>query len=79
MSTRSPLSARDRVPTRSPLSAHGALYGVVRLAGPRLPVVSFLARLPAALCPTGTLLMATVLGDVGRGGVRPWRCRRSCR
>ncbi|MBD0692976.1 hypothetical protein BG452_11975 [Streptomyces sp. CBMA123] len=45
------------------------MHGVVRPAGPRLPVVSFLARLPAALCPTGTLLMVTALGGVGRAGV----------
>ncbi|MFI9366210.1 MFS transporter [Kitasatospora sp. NPDC053057] len=51
------------------MPARSAAHGVVRLAGPRLPVVSFLARLPAALCPTGTLLMVTALGGVGRGGV----------
>ncbi|GAA1953342.1 MFS transporter [Kitasatospora viridis] len=51
------------------MSARSALHGVVRLAGPRLPVVSFLARLPAALCPTGTLLMVTAFGGVARGGI----------
>ncbi|MFD9688850.1 MFS transporter [Kitasatospora sp. NPDC059088] len=51
------------------MSARTAVQGVVRLAGPRLPLVSFLARLPAALCPTGTLLMVTALDGVGRGGV----------
>ncbi|MEU4115482.1 MFS transporter [Kitasatospora sp. NPDC028055] len=51
------------------MSARSAVHGVVRLAGPRLPLVSFLARLPAALCPTGTLLMVTALDGVGRGGV----------
>ncbi|MFJ9776766.1 MFS transporter [Kitasatospora sp. NPDC101157] len=54
---------------RRPARARGGVDAIVRLAGPRLPVVSFLARLPAALCPTGTLLMVTALAGVGRGGV----------
>ncbi|MEV7599038.1 MFS transporter [Kitasatospora sp. NPDC089797] len=57
------------VSTAAPGTAPGTLHGIVRLAGPRLPVVSFLARLPAALCPTGTLLMVTALDGVGRGGL----------
>ncbi|MFE9427564.1 MFS transporter [Kitasatospora sp. NPDC006697] len=51
------------------MSASTARNGVVRLAGPRLPAVSLLARLPAALCPTGTLLMVTALGGVARAGL----------
>lgn len=39
------------------------------LAGVGLPVISFLARLPAALCPIGTLVMLTELAGVGRAGV----------
>ncbi|MEU5209840.1 hypothetical protein [Streptomyces sp. NPDC020742] len=42
---------------------------VFSLAGPGLPVISFLARLPAALCPIGTLLMLTELDGIGRAGV----------
>lgn len=42
---------------------------VFSVAGAWLPVVSFLARLPAALCPIGTLLMLTELVGIGRAGV----------
>ncbi|MFE0459495.1 MFS transporter [Kitasatospora sp. NPDC058965] len=51
------------------MPVRSAVQGVVRLAGRRLPLVSFLARLPAALCPTGTLLMVTQFGGVARGGI----------
>ncbi|WP_370147935.1 MFS transporter [Streptacidiphilus sp. EB129] len=39
------------------------------LAGLRLPVVSFLARLPAAVCPTGTLLLVTTRSGIGAAGI----------
>ncbi|MEE4422076.1 MFS transporter [Streptomyces bugieae] len=42
---------------------------VVEIAGVGLPVLSFLARLPAALCPIGTLLMLTEVDGIGRAGV----------
>jgi MFS family permease len=42
---------------------------VFAVAGPALPAVSFLARLPAAICPTATLLMLTRLDGIGRAGV----------
>ena len=37
--------------------------------GSRLPAVSFLARLPAALCPTGTLLVVTARSGIGTAGL----------
>ncbi|MFI9505317.1 MFS transporter [Nocardia sp. NPDC052566] len=39
------------------------------LASARLLGISFLARLPAALCPTGTLILVTDLEGIGRAGV----------
>ncbi|MFG2287493.1 MFS transporter [Streptomyces sp. NPDC048595] len=42
---------------------------VFSVAGAWLPVLSFLARLPAALCPIGTLMMLTELADIARAGV----------
>lgn len=42
---------------------------VFAVAGPALPAISFLARLPAAICPTGALLMLTQLDGIGRGGL----------
>jgi MFS family permease len=51
------------------VSALDGFRSVFSLAGPRLPVVSFLARLPAALCPTGTLLMVTALSGIGDAGI----------
>ncbi|MEU9118987.1 MFS transporter [Streptomyces sp. NPDC048506] len=45
------------------------LRSVFAVAGVGLPVLSFLARLPAALCPIGTLLMLTELDGIGRAGV----------
>ena len=37
--------------------------------GRRLPAVSFLARLPAALCPTGTLLVVTARSGIATAGI----------
>ncbi|MFJ7156639.1 MFS transporter [Streptomyces sp. NPDC101118] len=42
--------------------------GVFALAGPALPVLAFLARLPAALCPTGTLLLVNERDGIGQAG-----------
>ncbi|MFF8829921.1 MFS transporter [Streptomyces sp. NPDC015131] len=45
------------------------LRAVFSVAGAGLPVISFLARLPAALCPIGTLMMVTALDGIGRAGL----------
>src|SRR5207244_205784 len=37
--------------------------------GPGLPTVAFLARLPAGLLPSGTLVTVTALAGIGRAGV----------
>ncbi|MGN5382208.1 MFS transporter [Streptomyces lasalocidi] len=42
---------------------------VTQIAGPALPAISFAARLPAAICPIGTLLMLTELKGIGAAGV----------
>lgn len=51
------------------MSAVTAPRSVTSLAGPALPAISFLARLPAAICPIGTLLMLTELNGIGRAGL----------
>ncbi|MFI6682826.1 MFS transporter [Streptomyces sp. NPDC050485] len=50
------------------MSASTSLRAVF-MAGPALPLISFLARLPAAICPIGTLLMLTELNGIGRAGI----------
>lgn len=50
-------------------SAWAGVRAVVGIAGVGLPVLSFLARLPAALCPIGTLLLLTEVDGIGRAGV----------
>ncbi|UZJ33020.1 MFS transporter [Streptomyces endophytica] len=50
-------------------SVFAGVRAVVEIAGVGLPVLSFLARLPAALCPIGTLLMLTETDGIGRAGV----------
>ncbi|MFG3118335.1 MFS transporter [Streptomyces sp. NPDC048197] len=50
-------------------SAWAGVRAVVGIAGVGLPVLSFLARLPAALCPIGTLLLLTEVAGIGRAGV----------
>ncbi|MFJ8387841.1 MFS transporter [Streptomyces sp. NPDC094438] len=42
---------------------------MTQIAGPALPVISFAARLPAAICPIGTLLMLTELDSIGTVGI----------
>ncbi|PWI45728.1 MFS transporter [Streptomyces sp. ICBB 8177] len=42
---------------------------MLNVTGPWLPLISFLARLPAGLCPTGTLVMVTSLGGIRRAGL----------
>ncbi|MHC3815438.1 MFS transporter [Streptomyces sp. DT9] len=51
------------------MSAQPAPRTVTRIAGPALPVISFAARLPAAICPTATLLMLTELSGIGTAAV----------
>ncbi|MBW5481339.1 MFS transporter [Streptomyces bambusae] len=45
------------------------LRAVARIAGAALPAISFAARLPAAICPIGTLMMLTELGSIGAAGI----------
>ncbi|MFF4325578.1 MFS transporter [Streptomyces sp. NPDC001591] len=47
----------------------GGLRTVTRIAGPALPVISFAARLPAAICPIATLLMMAELNSIGAAGI----------
>lgn len=51
------------------VAASAGVRAVLSIAGAQLPVISFLARLPAALCPIGTFLMLTELDGIGRAGV----------
>ncbi|MFG2596917.1 MFS transporter [Streptomyces sp. NPDC048462] len=51
------------------MSAVPAPRTVTRIAGPALPAISFAARLPAAICPTATLLMLTELNGIGTAAV----------
>ncbi|MCQ4083418.1 MFS transporter [Streptomyces sp. RB6PN25] len=50
-------------------AAPAGFRAIFRLAGTGLPLAAFLARLPAALCPTGTLLMVTAASGIGRAGI----------
>jgi predicted MFS family arabinose efflux permease len=68
---RAPRSASAPTPASAlttPPPAQG-FRGVLDLAGVRLPAVSFLARLPAALCPTGTLLLVTSRDGIAAAGL----------
>ncbi|MFF3858454.1 MFS transporter [Streptomyces sp. NPDC002209] len=49
-------------------AAPGGLRGVFALGGSALPVYAFLARLPAALCPIGTLLLINERDGIGDAG-----------
>ncbi|MHA6761886.1 MFS transporter [Streptacidiphilus sp. PAMC 29251] len=42
---------------------------VTQIAGFALPVISFAARLPAAICPIATLLMETELNSIGTAAI----------
>ncbi|MEV7418219.1 MFS transporter [Streptomyces sp. NPDC089919] len=52
----------------APAPGAAGLGGVFRLGGPLLPVLAFLARLPAALCPIGTLLLVNERTGIGAAG-----------
>ncbi|MFF3211253.1 MFS transporter [Streptomyces sp. NPDC002886] len=56
------------MPTPSPTPAPAGFRGVFALGGPALPVHGFLARLPAALCPIGTLLLINERDGIGDAG-----------
>ncbi|WP_327306593.1 MFS transporter [Streptomyces sp. NBC_01298] len=51
-----------------PTPAPAGFRGVFALGGPALPVYGFLARLPAALCPIGTLLLINERDGIGDAG-----------
>ncbi|MFK0046053.1 MFS transporter [Streptomyces sp. NPDC090741] len=51
-----------------PGSASSGFRGVISLGGAALPVYGFLARLPAALCPIGTLLLVNERAGIGDAG-----------
>ncbi|MFC9295972.1 MFS transporter [Streptomyces sp. NPDC057011] len=51
-----------------PLSAPAGFRGVFALGGSALPLYAFLARLPAALCPIGTLLLINERDGIGDAG-----------
>ncbi|MFD3873690.1 MFS transporter [Streptomyces sp. NPDC058623] len=48
--------------------AAGGFRGVFALGGTALPLYAFLARLPAALCPIGTLLLINERDGIGDAG-----------
>ncbi|MGW6409278.1 MFS transporter [Streptomyces vinaceus] len=55
-------------PDPGPGPAPGGLRGVFALGGAALPLHAFLARLPAALCPIGTLLLINERDGIGDAG-----------
>ncbi|MET9609626.1 MFS transporter [Streptomyces sp. NPDC006512] len=55
-------------PAPAPTPAPSGFRGVFALGGPALPVFAFLARLPAALCPIGTLLLVNQRDGIGDAG-----------
>lgn len=60
------------MPTTTPDAPPGVpksgFRAVFALGGPALPVHAFLARLPAALCPIGTLLLINARDGIGAAG-----------
>ncbi|MFD9453151.1 MFS transporter [Streptomyces sp. NPDC059985] len=55
-------------PDTPAVPAPSGFRGVFALGGPALPVLAFLARLPAALCPVGTLLLINQRDGIGDAG-----------
>ncbi|MFF4322151.1 MFS transporter [Streptomyces sp. NPDC001568] len=55
-------------PAPAPAPSPSGFRGVFALGGPALPVFAFLARLPAALCPIGTLLLINQRDGIGDAG-----------
>ncbi|MFF3723523.1 MFS transporter [Streptomyces erythrochromogenes] len=68
MSRPTPSSAPTPAPTPTPPPPHGGLRAVFALGGSALPLHAFLARLPAALCPIGTLMLITERDGIGAAG-----------
>lgn len=58
----------DPATGRAPDPAPGGFRGVLALGGRALPLYAFLARLPAALCPVGTLLLINEHDGIGAAG-----------
>lgn len=58
-------SGSNPAPAAPPPPAPSGFRGVFALGGSALPVYAFLARLPAALCPTGTLLLINERDGIG--------------
>ncbi|MBF9069398.1 MFS transporter [Streptacidiphilus fuscans] len=67
MSSEKTLAPRPRPVDDAPDRA--GVREVLALTGPWLPVLSFLARLPAALAPTGTLIMVTAASGIGNASL----------
>ncbi|MFB7148874.1 hypothetical protein ACFCYA_05690, partial [Streptomyces virginiae] len=63
-----PLPTPAPVPVPTPAPPPGGLRAVLALGGTALPLYGFLARLPAALCPIGTLLLITGRDGIGAAG-----------
>ncbi|WP_158754596.1 hypothetical protein [Streptomyces sp. NRRL F-2580] len=65
-----PESAPASAPASAPESAAsaGGFRRVFALGGTALPLHAFLARLPAALCPIGTLLLINARDGIGDAG-----------
>ncbi|MFB7261790.1 MFS transporter [Streptomyces nojiriensis] len=55
-------------PVSAPARPPAGFRAVLALGGSALPVHAFLARLPAALCPTGTLLLINTRDGIGDAG-----------
>ncbi|MEU7729363.1 MFS transporter [Streptomyces sp. NPDC040724] len=55
-------------PAPTPPPAAGGFRRVFALGGSALPLYAFLARLPAALCPIGTLLLINARDGIGDAG-----------
>ncbi|MFE7095794.1 MFS transporter [Streptomyces erythrochromogenes] len=55
-------------PAPPPPPPQGGLRAVFALGGSTLPLHAFLARLPAALCPIGTLMLITERDGIGDAG-----------
>ncbi|MFG2341391.1 MFS transporter [Streptomyces yangpuensis] len=72
MSQPTPAPVPPPVPVPAPApgseSPPGGLRAVFALGGSALPLHAFLARLPAALCPIGTLMLITERDGIGDAG-----------
>ncbi|MFJ8164992.1 MFS transporter [Streptomyces sp. NPDC096136] len=62
------MSASTTGPAGPAAGPAAGFRGVLALAGTALPLYAFLARLPAALCPIGTLLLVNERDGIGGAG-----------